>query len=54
MTDTIPLVDLVNLTVRIEKTQRDQLDRIAKQEDRSVSSAVRVLLNEAIKAREAK
>lgn len=51
--DTIPVVaDKENLTIRVDRTMRDQLDRIALAEDRSVSSVVRLLLAEALRARE--
>lgn len=47
--DKIALVE--NLTIRIEKELREQLDAIAARDDRSVSYVVRQLLIEAITAR---
>lgn len=44
-------MDLVTLTIRIDKALREQLDQIAHQDDRPVSYIVRSLLNEAIAAR---
>ena len=53
--DTMPImVEKENLTVRIDKPLRDQLDEIATKEDRSVASVVRILLVEALRARAAK
>jgi predicted transcriptional regulator len=43
-----------SLTIRLDDDLRAWLDRIAQQEDRSVSSMVRVLLVEARTAREGK
>jgi hypothetical protein len=55
MTDTIPIVDLErNFTFRMDQAMRDKIDRVAKAEDRSAASAVRVLVNEALRAREEK
>jgi predicted transcriptional regulator len=55
MADNIPtMVDKENLTIRVEKELRTKLDRIADVEHRSISSTVRVLLYEAIAAREGK
>ena len=46
------MVEKENLTIRIDKPLRDKLDQLAADEARSVASMVRVLLMEAIKARE--
>lgn len=55
MADTITPVDLErNFTFRMDQTMRDKIDRVAAAEDRSAASAVRVLLNEALRAREEK
>lgn len=54
MADTIPVVDLSNLTFRIDRDMRTKIERIAEQEQRSVASLIRVLLTEALKAREGK
>lgn len=55
MADTIPDVDLEkNFTFRMDQAMRDKIDRVAAAEDRSAASAVRVLVNEALKAREEK
>jgi hypothetical protein len=51
--DTIPdMVEKENLTIRIDKPLREKLDQLAAEDARSVASMVRVLLMEAIKARE--
>jgi predicted transcriptional regulator len=55
MTDTIPDVDLEkNFTFRMDQAMRDKIDRVAKAEDRSAGSAARVLIAEALRAREEK
>lgn len=54
MTDTIPIMDNVNLTIRIDKDMRAKVERLSELEDRSVSATIRVLLAEALAAREAK
>ncbi len=54
MTDTIPLVDLSNLTFRIDPEMRAKIESIAKADDRSVAYTIRVLLAEALQARDGK
>jgi hypothetical protein len=54
MTDTIPIMDLSNLTFRIDPDMRAKIERIAKDDDRSVAYTLRVLLAEALAAREEK
>jgi predicted transcriptional regulator len=55
MADTITDVDLEkNFTFRMDQAMRDKIDRVAKVEDRSAGSAARVLIAEALKAREEK
>lgn len=55
MTDTILDVDLEkNFTFRMDQAMRDKIDRVAKAEDRSAGSAARILIAEALKARDEK
>jgi hypothetical protein len=52
MTDNIPsMADKKNLTIRLDDALREQVDQVAIDERRSVSSAVAVLLEEALAAR---
>jgi hypothetical protein len=53
MTDTIPIVELErNFTFRMNQAMRERIDHVAAAEERSAASAVRVLLAEALNARD--
>ena len=55
MADTLTDVDLEkNFTFRMDQAMRAQIERVAKAEDRSAGSAARVLIAEALRAREEK
>lgn len=47
MADTLPVVDLSNLTFRIDPEMRQWVEQRAKDQDRSVAYVVRVMLAQA-------